>query len=144
MQDVDLAAQSGRIVTSFDVSENIVRIKGVGFWTPDHVDEAFAELHAIRQTRFGSGALRVFVDRRETFVQSPETAEKLRICTETFYRTGDRVAVLVDTSLNKMQLRRVLSDMTHMLFISEVAAMIWLKAMDGGSHEPSPLNRTNQ
>jgi hypothetical protein len=102
-----------------------------GMWTPEQVDACFDTLRIqIGEMRASFGRVRVLVDRREAVPQPASTVERLRSHTHMGYLPGDRIAVVVDSSLSKMQLRDQLDPETHKLFISENAATTWLTAHD--------------
>jgi hypothetical protein len=72
--------------------------------------------------------VRAIIDAREAVIQNPESVERIRVGTPEIYVSGDRVAMLVSNSLVKMQLRRVVDERTHELFMSANAATTWLGA----------------
>lgn len=123
----DLKAR-GTLSTAYDAAADIIRIKAEGLWEVGQIEHCFETLAYIRDSDWRDAHLRVLVDRRDTVVQSARTADRLQKLTETFYRPGDRVAVIVDNSLLKMQLKSVLDSTSHSLFISESAALLWLNA----------------
>jgi hypothetical protein len=107
----------------------IVHVVGSGFWTPHDIDRHFSELDAVvRSIRQCGRKVRVAVDLRRTPAQLPETIARIGAGAERIYAEGDRVAIIVDSSLAKLQMRRVVSDAQHEMFQSPNAAMTWLCA----------------
>lgn len=94
------------------------------------VDQHFFELATlVRSVRQAGGQIRVIVDLRGTPAQSPETIERIGVGAR-IYGEGDRIAIIVDSSLAKMQMRRVVRSAQHEIFISPKAAMTWLSTTD--------------
>ena len=126
-----LIRSEGSISTQFDEVNAVIRVTGNGAFSPDEVDAfsaRFTRMIALMRAR--CNCVRVLVDRRGCPPDSPETAERLRYHSEHNFRPGDRVAVIVDSSLSKFRLKDMLDDRTHMLFVSANAALTWLKAHD--------------
>lgn len=76
--------------------------------------------------------IRVLIDANNLLPHTPENQAVVMQSFERIYRTGDRVAIIVQSSLVKMQMRR-----THTygdvigFFCSKAAALQWLLAHDG-------------
>lgn len=121
----------GALETHFDDKRRMIRIDCHGVWTPAQVDACFEELKTlVEEMRTRLNRVRVFVDRRQAVPQPDATVERLKIHTKRGYQPEDRIAVVVDSSLAKMQLRDQLDPQTHKLFLSENAASTWLTAHD--------------
>lgn len=88
-----------------------------------HFDKLDRHLIQARRLR---GHAKVIVDLRKAPVQSPDVAERIRIRTQHLYAADDRVAVIVDTPLLKMQMRRATGCDHIQNFISVEAAESWL------------------
>lgn len=108
----------------------ILRINSVSVQTLAEVDRYLNVIGAIvRDARVRFGRVRVLADLRNSPVRTQEAAERLRMGNLALYRTGDRVALIVESSLLKMQLRRTLVEYQN-LFLSQNAAETWLTALD--------------
>lgn len=123
--------EPGALDVHYDEAQRIIRIDCHGVWTPAQVDACFDELKTlIEEMRARLNRVRVFVDRRQAVPQPEATIERLKGHTERDYLPTDRIAVVVDSSLAKMQLRDQLDPQTHKLFLSGNAAATWLTAHD--------------
>lgn len=119
-----------------DRDSKLVRAAVGGFWN-EHEAKLFAsafQSHA-RQARDLWGVVRMLIDARESPVQSPEVMKALVGLNQSLIEVpGDRIAVIVATSLVKMQAHRVMSDEFERgsdvggLFLSPNAAETWLCA----------------
>ncbi|WBO21487.1 hypothetical protein [Sphingomonas abietis] len=126
-----VASQDGAMDVHYDDERRIIRIDCHGVWTPAQVDACFDELKTlIGEMRTRLNRVRVFVDRRLAVPQPMPTVERLKQHVMQEYRPNDRIAVVVDSSLAKMQLRDQLDPQTHKLFLSGHAAATWLSAHD--------------
>lgn len=70
----------------------------------------------------------MLVDRRGGVPQSPETLAQTLLWYDRAYLQGDSSAIVVDSSLLKMQLRRAYPAERANLFLSYSAAETWLSA----------------
>jgi urease gamma subunit len=106
-----------------------IRITGVGFWTPAEIDTHFDELgDLIARMRQVRTDVRILVDLRESGVQSPETIARISARITDAYRDGDRIAMVLSSSLAKMQMKRAIQNLQHEMFVSPKAAEQWLMA----------------
>ena len=107
----------------------IVRISRLTVLTAEQVDdylETLTELlHLVRQ-RFQRVC--VFADLRGSPVRAQKAAEQLRIGNNELYRKGDRVALLVESSLLKLQLQRNIVPEYQALFTVAEDAEAWLRS----------------
>jgi hypothetical protein len=112
-----------------DRPKGLVRAWASGHWSMRLMRSFFsaygAEIAAIRDTGL---PLRVIADVRESAVQSEEVAQFILERVSTLYRPGDRVALIVATSMLKAQLRAVLPPGIHEYFLSGDAAEKWVMA----------------
>lgn len=135
----DEPGSTGLLAFTIDWHTGVIEAEAHGFWAPEQTKAHFAayvdcvaELH-----RRGLAAL-VVVDTRESAAQSQEVAEILRRSVEGLYRPGDRVAMVVQNSIAKMQMRRVLQADFHEYFLSINAARNWAFA-----HAPAGATRAS-
>lgn len=119
----------GIIAIGIDRSLGAIRLTGSGFWSVGQIDAYFVDLRRlIARLRADTGRVLVLADMRGVPPQSPEVAERLYGQNEELYREGDRSAIILDTSLAKMQMRRLLDERYHGFFLSVDAAETWLRA----------------
>lgn len=125
-----VASAPGRYEIVRDDRLKILRISQVTVQTVPEVDHYLAVLgEVVRDVRLRFGRVRVLADLRNSPVRTQEAAERMRLGNLALYRSGDRVALIVESSLLKMQLRRTLIEYQN-IFLSPNAAETWLTAMD--------------
>lgn len=108
----------------------ILRISRVAVQQLADVDRYLAVLgDVVRDARLRFGRVRVLADLRNSPIRTQEAAERMRSGNLALYRAGDRVALIVESSLLKMQLRRTLIEYQN-IFLSPHAAETWLTALD--------------
>lgn len=118
----------GELSIAFDLASGRIELRGTGFWSVRQVSAHFAELSAIIGEIHAAGTTAsVLVDLTEGVIQSPEVAHLIATNTARLYADGDAIAMLVSTSLAKMQMRRVLDPRFHDFFLSRSAAETWLR-----------------
>ncbi len=112
-----------------DDGARIVRTAGRGFWTMAQAEAYAFELGEVMdQCRLRFGHSRVLSDRRGTPVQAHAVADRLGLANATLFTERDRLAVVVDSSLAKSQLRRRFAHSGSQAFLSYAAAELWLTA----------------
>jgi hypothetical protein len=122
-----------------DDAAEIIRVAGYGFWTIEILDRHFDRLRsAIAGRRSQWRAIRVLVNLQKAEIQPAEVIERIDARTRQIYDPGDRVAIVVTSSLAKLQMRRGITRLQHDFFISEHAAVTWLRAHD------RPLRSANE
>jgi hypothetical protein len=100
-----------------------------GFLPDDQAENlATALFGAITEVRRSGASVRLLFDNRQGAVFSAKAAKALEML-KTGYDPRDRTAVLVSDSINKLQAKRTAGRGTE-VFLSESAAMTWLKAWD--------------
>jgi hypothetical protein len=104
-------------------------IETTGFWDMAVVDAYIADTKlTISRLRNLKQPLRAIVDRRGAPVLAMGVADRLAALYGELLRPGDRVAVLVDSSLVKMQIGRMARDGNTQAFLSLSAARTWVLA----------------
>lgn len=135
---VDRQNRKGSIWLGFDADAGILRVHSSGILEPEQIDQCFDEAGEIaKSVRANGGVMRVLVNTRDAIIQNKSTEERMRVGTNALYLPCDRVAMLVKSSLVKAQLRRIVDDSTHQMFLSENAALTWLLAYDKGESATS-------
>jgi hypothetical protein len=110
----------------------MMRIVGVGRWTMTACDRHFAAVERmVLETRRRGDPIRVLVDLRRSTEQDESTTERIGYWIRHIYRAEDRIAMLVESSLLKAQMRRRSGAGEQAMFVSEAAARTWLFAGDG-------------
>ena len=125
-----VASEPGLYEIIRDDRLKILRIDRVAVQQVADVDRYLAVLgDVVRDARLRFNRVRVLADLRNSPIRTQEAAERLRLGNLALYRTGDRVALIVESSLLKMQLRRTLVEYQN-IFLSPNAAETWLTALD--------------
>jgi hypothetical protein len=105
----------------------VIRVWGWGSWTPAYTDEHFTALaRYAAETRAAGLPVRVLVNLQKAGHQLPETIARIRAGVEAIYQPGDRIALVLESSLIKTQMSQVLDRAKMSFFISETAAALWL------------------
>ncbi len=113
-----------------DAQSGVVRVAVSGFFDIPTLEVHFAQLRIIvRRLRSQSRPIRTLVDAVHMLPHAPPAQKYVESQNAAIYRDGDKLAVLVSSSLVKMQMRRAFTDKALMeFFISERAALLWLEA----------------
>ena len=114
---------------SFDPDERLLRLVLQGFWTMpvfEDFDQAFrAAVH--RASRDGQ-SFNMLSDSRNFPVQTPDVGMAFgRASEEIAVKCGGKCAIVVASTLNKLQVKRALPMPTVEAFTSIEEAMQWLK-----------------
>ena len=127
---VVVASEPGLYEIVRDDRVRILRINSVAVQQLTDVDRYLTILgEIVRDARLRFGKVRVLADLRNSPIRTQEAAERMRTGNLALYRDGDRVALIVESSLLKMQLRRTLVEYQN-IFLSPSAAETWLTALD--------------
>ena len=112
-----------------DAQTGILRVEVSGFFDVPSLEVHFSQLRVIvRRLRLQSRPIRTLVDAVDMLPHAPEAQKYVESQNAAIYRAGDKLAVLVSSSLLKMQMRRAFTDKALMeFFISERAALLWLE-----------------
>jgi hypothetical protein len=113
----------------WDDRAELIRGEARGCWSPDETDSYLADLrNFVVASRSLIGKVRVLLDRRDVTVQSPEVAERLANANRAIFMGEDRIALVVDSSLMKVSLRKRMPHAGTKAFLSIDAAETWLRA----------------
>ena len=127
-----LTRHMGTISHSFDRETGIITIVGEGVYTFIQAQEHFAALAAlVSSVRSKRGRVKVLIDTARSAVQPANVAEKIEKSIRSLYTPQDRVALIVASTLHKVQMRRIADPKIIHLFISRDAALTWLRAYEG-------------
>jgi hypothetical protein len=125
----DTPGQTGKMSVEFDIASGKAWSYGAGFWSIRQARAFFEDWRQIVGRIHSAGKpVSALVDLSQGAVQRPEVADIIAATTVGLYAEGDAVAMLVSTSLAKMQMRRVLDARFHGFFTSRNAAETWLNA----------------
>jgi hypothetical protein len=120
--------ESPRYVINFD-QNGVIRAHTRGGWSLEEVDRYFAHLGAfVAEARKISGRAKLLIDRRETPLQPPAIDARFGRANAELYREGDRLALVVGSSLIKVQMRGHFTHPGSKAFLSCEAAETWLSA----------------
>ncbi|MBB4152290.1 hypothetical protein GGQ80_000166 [Sphingomonas jinjuensis] len=115
-----------------DRPTGVILITVKGFFDLATLRIHFAQCAAIVGCwRAADRPIRVLIDAVDLKPHSPEGQACVQEATSRIYRSGDKVAIVVCSSLVKMQMRRALRQPDILnLFISKSAALVWLDAFN--------------
>jgi len=121
------------ITARYDEESDLVRVRSEGFLTIGDVQRYGMEFRdAIQRARHRTGCGKVLVESSEV-VQSADVVEAFVKLQPLIDPDADRLAVMVSSSLRKMQVKRGLVSANQQAFLSESAAMTWLFAREAAS-----------
>lgn len=113
------------ITVSYDREEDLVMVRFAGFLTiPEAKKFNFDLRTAVTQARRQKGRARLLVY-ASNLVQSAETMQQLGTARDLLDPERDKVAIMAETSLIKVQVQRGLEG-NQKAFLSENAARTWL------------------
>ncbi len=118
------------IKLSYDEDQNLITVRSEGFLDAMQVREYGRELRAITHAarrKCGRALTLVFASE---VVQSDEVMAEFAALREDFDFERDRMAVIVSTSLSKLQIKRSFVSEMQQAFVSERAARMWLFAYE--------------
>jgi len=116
---------------TIDDDARAIRIVSAGSWTLADAEQYLVEFErhfADARRRFGD--VRVLVDARKAAPHAPFMAKRLAVLGRLFDGPGDRLAVVINSSLKKQQVGREGLPILGMAFLSIDAAETWLFAYD--------------
>jgi hypothetical protein len=117
-----------------------VRVRGTGIWSVRQARAYVEDLRRIYECIQASGLpVSALIDMSEAVEQSAEVSAIVANVAK-FPRDNDAIAVLVSSSLAKMQARSVLASPSRAFFISRNAAETWLhgKLIAAGGKAATP------
>ncbi len=113
-----------------DHDQGVIRMEVKGFFDLDTLAQHFADnAIVVDRWRTMGQPVRVYINAVALKPHSPEGQACVQKAVARIYRPGDKLAIRVESSLVKTQMRRALShgDLIE-FFISESALMTWLTA----------------
>jgi hypothetical protein len=117
------------LTVEVDEAAGIIRVDSNEFHSVDDVRAYQRSLQlAVAEARRRLGKVRIFVDASRSPVQSAEVMQEFLKLEAPTSDEGDRMAVLVASSLGTLQTRRALKSDREQVFGSESEALAWLAA----------------
>lgn len=111
----------------YDQTAGVLQVRVDGSWTISEVEryarEAGVQFNAARTA---GGSLRYLIDLTGAHVLSQELMDPLAKAGMQYSRDDDRIALVVGSTLLKIQMRRMLGDAPVPIFLSAKEAMNWL------------------
>ena len=120
---------------TFDEATGVLRMKVTGTWTLPEIERYGQEAgRRFAAARAEAGALRLLIDCSAGYICPADLVQPLARAGMQYIRQDDRTAVLVTSSLLKLQIKRMLgADGEPVgMFMSENAAITWLTAYQTG------------
>jgi len=124
----DLFARAHPFSCRYDLASQIVMVTAFGFWTEQDVDLHCQLLaRTIEEARRVNPIVCALVDLREGVVQDQAVMSKLDKDLARNYRPKDRVALVLQSTLLKLQLKRSPVHFEIGYFDDPLAAKAWLR-----------------
>ncbi len=118
---------------SWDASSGLIRVNGLGFWNSGEIDvilDGIARLVGVARSQ--SEQVRVLIDLGDNGAQMGDTVDRLKKRSASIYATGDRIAIVLRSSLLKMQVARVERSAESRTFSTVEEAEGWLASPQRG------------
>jgi hypothetical protein len=115
----------------FDALAGILVVRVLGVWTLPEVQRYGREAAGqFASARAKAGRLRLLIDCSKGHICPQDLVEPLARAGLQHSRNDDSAALVVSSSLMKLQVKRMMTDAPVNMFVSESAAKSWLKALD--------------
>ncbi len=112
---------------AFESGSGILSVRVSGSWTLSEIDRYAREAGPqFAQAREQAGRLRLLVDLGATAVISQSLLDPLARAGMQYSRADDRVALVVNSTLLKLQMRRMIADAPAEIFVTLDEAAAWL------------------
>ena len=119
---------AGSIGIAVDRKLGFVHVVGHSFWSLDYIRSHFDALERlVKEMRGQTPRIRTLVDLTGAPVQSSDTAEHVKLATARIYQGTDQVALVQQSALLTMQMRRIVDDENCRIFGSVDEALAWLE-----------------
>ena len=113
---------------AFEPADGIGRVKLYGFFDIETANDYFAKLEAfLKKVRSATGQAAILIDSTESGVQGRHVMERLQEGNLRVLMEGDRVAMVVSSTLLKMQIDRLPINSERRVFLSLDEAAAWLR-----------------
>jgi hypothetical protein len=115
------------LVASYDSHIGWIDVRGTGLWSQEDLDHYVASLPSmLASMRRSIGYARVLADLSDANVQTQSMIDQISGFTADLFNTEDRIAIIVPSTLMKMQMRRGVKTAQTEIFVSAIAAKSWL------------------
>lgn len=115
------------ITRSVDAQDGIIVVVSIGVATRADIDTHYDELRdMIAHIRAAGDPVRVLSDQTQAMRLDDATNQYIKSQIERTFRAGDRVALLMATTNDKMYVRSILGTAEYGVFNSRIAAEMWL------------------
>ncbi|MBO9669650.1 MAG: hypothetical protein J7485_03950 [Sphingobium sp.] len=112
---------------SFDSTAGVLQVRVAGSWTAAEVERYAREARVqFTDARKKAGNLRLLIDLGAAHVLSQELMDPLAKAGMQYSQPDDRVAMVVGSTLLKLQMRRMLGEAPVPIFLSATEAMNWM------------------
>lgn len=119
---------------TFDASAGILQVKVEGSWTLSEVERYGREAGVqFAQARKRAGHLRLLIDISGADILSQALMDPLAKAGMQYSRADDRVALIVASTLMKMQMKRMLGEAPVPIFLSREEAVASVLSSDGAA-----------
>jgi hypothetical protein len=116
---------------TYNRSAGLLQVRVSGSWTIPEIERYAREAGPqFASARKDAGLLRYLIDLRAANILSQEMMEPLGKAGMQYARADDRIALVVGSTLLKLQMRRMLGDAPIPIFISAPEATTWLLSDD--------------
>jgi hypothetical protein len=128
-RDRDVSADRALLVFEPLGEDGVLKMKSCGTWGDIDVHRYFAESeHEVKKVRALAPTLRFLGDLRDAQIDVDEAGERVSKNMQRLFRPGDRVALVVRSSLEKARLRQTVNCERVNFFLSVDSARMWLDA----------------
>lgn len=117
----------GTLKAWYDPATRVVNLSGAGLWSLEETLRYQHEIERVlRIARSEGPAVRILADNRCASVQAKEVVDATSAFTKRVLNSCDKLAIVVDTILAKMQMRRSIDKAETEVFLSLEDALAWL------------------
>ncbi|WP_143011840.1 STAS/SEC14 domain-containing protein [Sphingomonas sp. YR710] len=117
------------LTLEYDAELKIIKGVSAGFLTVEDVEDYAQKLARLTcQARESDGVVRLCLDSRESLIQSQEVMAAFACLPSMISSPSDRVAVVVSSSLAKLQMKRNFNSQHERTFTSVETAVAWLRS----------------
>lgn len=125
------ASKFGAITRTVDEPDGIIVVVSTGKASRKSIDEHYDYLRIlIAKMRNAGRPVRVLSDQRRAVRLTHEMNQHIKDQIARTYLKGDRLALLMNSTEDQAYVRQILGGVQHAVFVSKIAAEIWLMEPD--------------
>jgi hypothetical protein len=125
------------LTLDYDATRNLMRVRGCGHWTGEMVERQIEDVRRVaRDARRQHGYIRLLADLRGAGLQTRAVAAQMRDGAATIYRSFDRLAFVISSSILRIQLEASKRLAVTGIFTDGDIAERWLMAHDTSRSGP--------